>query len=82
MNKIDVFDIFFNGFSYTWKHNMILGIMFLLFGVLIVIVPQLLVVMVASFFMLGGVLMIAAGWMMRRFHQQYHSFRDELFEIF
>ena len=82
MNKIDVFDVFFNGFSYTWKHNMILGIMFLLFGILIVIVPQLLIVMVASLFMLGGLLMIVTAWTMRRFHRQYHSFRDELFDIF
>ncbi|HPB67598.1 MAG TPA: hypothetical protein PLT76_04055 [Candidatus Omnitrophota bacterium] len=82
MNKIDVFDVFFDGFSYTWKHQLLQGVLFLLFGVVIVLLPQLLVAMVASFFVVIGLILIGSAWTMRRFRKQYDGFRSELFEIF
>lgn len=82
MNKIDVFDVFFDGFSHTWKHQLLQGILFILFGVVIVMMPQLLVAMVASFFVVIGLVLIGSAWTMRRFRRQYDGFRSELFELF
>ncbi|HPN57125.1 MAG TPA: hypothetical protein PLD92_09765 [Candidatus Omnitrophota bacterium] len=82
MNKIDVFDVFFNGFSYTWKHQLLQGVLFILLGIIIVLMPQLLVAMVASFFVVIGLVLIGSAWAMRRVRKQYDGFRSELFEIF
>ena len=82
MNKIDVFDVFFNSFSYTWKHQLLQGVLFILLGIIIVLMPQLLVAMVASFFVVIGLVLIGSAWAMRRVRKQYDEFRSELFEIF
>ncbi len=82
MNKIDVFDVFFDGFSCTWKQQFIQGILFVLFGAVVVLMPQLLVAMIAAFFMLMGFILIGSAWTTRRFRKQYNGFRSELFELF
>ena len=82
MEKIDVFDFFMNGFSYTWRQQLIQGILFILFGITIVLVPQLLVAMVAAFFILIGLLLMTSAWSMRRIRKHYDGLRDELFELF
>ena len=82
MNKIDVFDVFFDGFSYTWKQQLLQGIVFILFGIVIVIMPQLLVAMVASLFIVIGLVLVGSAWSIRRFRKQYDGLRSELFELF
>ncbi len=82
MQKIDVFDVFFDGFSMTWKHQLLQGILFILFGVLIVLVPQLLVAMIASIFVVIGLVFISSAVALRRFRKRYDGFRSELFDLF
>lgn len=82
MQKIEVFDVFFNGFSSTWKHELIQGVLFILFGLTIVFFPQLLVAMIAAFFMLIGVILISSAWALRSFRRRYDSSRSEIFNLF
>lgn len=82
MNKIDVFDIFVDGFAHAWKQQLLQGMLFVLFGILVMMMPQLLVAMVAAFFMIIGALLIGMALSMRKFRKQYDGFRDELFTIF
>ena len=82
MQKVDVFDVFFDGFSATWKHQLWQGILFILFGVIIVMLPQLLVAMVASIFVIVGLIFVSSAFALRRFRKRYDGFRSELFELF
>jgi len=82
MNKIDVFDVFFDGFSHTWKQQLMQGALFILFGIVIILMPQLLVAMVASFFILIGIILSGSAWTVRRYRKRYDGLRSELFDIF
>ncbi len=82
MEKVEVFDVFSDGLTQTWRHQLIQGVLFILFGLLIALFPQLLVVMAAAFFMTIGVVWIVFAWGLRRFIRQYRGFRSELFELF
>jgi len=82
MQKIEVFDVFSSGFTHTWKHQLLQGILFILFAISIVVFPQLLAVMVASFFGVIGILLISSAWALRKFSKQYSGFRNELFDLF
>jgi len=82
MKRLDLFDFFANDLSFTWKHNLIQGILFIGFGIIILFFPQLLLAMIASFFVLLGIIFVAAAWFMRQFRRKYDGFREELFELF
>ncbi|MBN1521610.1 MAG: hypothetical protein JW928_03675 [Candidatus Aureabacteria bacterium] len=81
MKIMDVFDFFADDFSYAWKHSLFQGILFLLFGILILFFPQLLVAMIASFFAIIGIIMISSALRMRNYRKRYESFRGDLFDI-
>ncbi|RKY32521.1 MAG: hypothetical protein DRP74_02300 [Candidatus Omnitrophota bacterium] len=82
MKKIDVFDVFANGFSYTWKHHLIHGLLLLGFGLAVLFFPQLLVAMVASLFIIIGISFIGFAFSIKRFSRRYNDFRDEIFTLF
>lgn len=82
MNRSDVFQIFFNGFSYTWRQQFWQGLLFILFGMAVLAFPQLLVAMVASFFILIGLGLTAAAWTLRRLQRSYDGWRSEFYETF
>jgi hypothetical protein len=52
---------------------MITGLLFVLFGVLILLYPTLLVAMVAGLFMLFGLGMMATAWQFRRMKRESRS---------
>jgi len=82
MKKVDVFDMFANGFLYTWKHHLMHGLLLLLFGLAILFFPQLLVAMVASFFIIVGISFVVFALSMKRFSRRYRDFREEIFTLF
>jgi len=79
MNMTGFFDLFFDGFAHTWRHQLWQGVLFVLFGILILIMPQLLAVMVAGVLMLAGALLIVSAWNLRRLRRQYDGFRQAFF---
>jgi len=82
MKKVDVFDMFANGFSYTWKHHLMHGLLLIAFGLAVLFFPKLLVAMVASFFIIIGISFIGFALSMRRFSRRYSDFREEIFTLF
>jgi|GEM_PF-5124093 len=79
MNKTDLFDLFFDGFAHAWRHQLWQGILFVLFGILILVVPQLLAAMVAGVLILTGVVLMTSAWSLQRLRRQYNGFRQEFF---
>jgi uncharacterized membrane protein HdeD (DUF308 family) len=80
MDKRDFFDLFSEGFTQAWKYQMLQGVLFLLFGIVIFLVPRLLVAMISSFFIMIGILFISSAWKARHVTSRYDGFRDQFFE--
>ena len=60
--------IFYNGSSggsAPWGAMLAQGLFFILFGLLIVLVPQLLVVLISTFFIAIGAFLVLAAWRAR-----------------
>lgn len=81
MNRMNIFDSFMSNF-YDWKYHLLQGIMLVLFGVLIVLLPQLLVALIASLFMAMGTGVIATAWSLRRLERYHARAGAQFFEMF
>jgi hypothetical protein len=56
----------------------LLGLNFILLGVLIVLFPQLLAWLAAAFLFLNGAVLLLIAWKFRRLKKQYRQWRDTL----
>ena len=83
MKKFEVFDLFADELSGIWKVSLFQGLLFILLGILILMVPQLLAAMVASFFIVLGVTFLTFAWKSRKFQRNYDKrFRIEIRDLF
>ena len=62
----EAFDIFDDYSTFPWKYIMLLGIVFIVFGLLIIAAPVILVVLVASFFIMSGIMFVHYAWRAKR----------------
>jgi len=82
MNIYHVYDVFSEGLCESWKHQLFQGALFVLFGIVIVLMPQILVAIVAVFFVLIGLFFIRSALAMRQLRKKYNGFglgRSDLF---
>lgn len=56
----------------------LLGLNFILLGVLIVLFPQLLAYLVAAFLFLNGLVLLLIAWKFQQFKKQYRRWRESL----
>jgi len=83
MKKFEIFDIFANELSGVWKVSLFQGIMLILLGILILLIPQLLIAMVATIFILLGVSFLGFAWKYKKFQDNYYNrFRAEIEDYF
>ncbi len=66
-------------FSAPWRMLLILGLLFILIGVVIILVPEILIAFIASIFLLVGIYILLLAWEVRRhektlFHSRYRIF--------
>jgi len=80
MKLIEIFDFFADDFIYTYRHTLIQGILFLLFGILILLFPQILIFAISSFFIIIGLILILAATRIKRWKRQYEIFKDSFFD--
>lgn len=82
MKKIEIFDFFADDFAFGWKHNLLQGVLFIIFGLLIIKFPQIIAFMVSAFFILLGAIIIVGALFLRKLRKRYELFRNELFDLF
>ncbi len=67
-------------FTGLWSDQMLYGILFVLFGALIIVFPRILAAVVASVFFLIGFFLISSAWTFRTMAQCAQDSVDELFD--
>lgn len=83
MKKFEIFDICADALSGGWKVGFFQGMMLILLGILILLIPQLLVAMVAAIFILLGVSFLGFAWTYKKFRDDYDNrFRVEIDDVF
>ena len=82
MGKRDFFDLFAHSFSFAWRHAFVHGLVFLGFGLLMIIFPQLIVAMIASFLMVIGIGLVVSAMYMRNARKRFNSCREDFFDMF
>lgn len=73
MKKFEIFDIFANQFDHTSKGSVFIGILSILFGILILILPHILVMLVAAFFITLGISALIFAWQLRAYKNTYYD---------
>jgi len=81
MKKIDVDDLFGDDFSLGWKQNLLQGIVFIVFGVMVLFFPQLLVAFAAILFIFTGVSGLITAAVMRQRCNRYAEVRKGCVDI-
>ncbi len=80
MKIIKIFDFFADDFIFTYKYTLFQGILFILFGLLILFFPQILVIAISSFFILIGLILIGAATRLKRWKRDYEVFKTDFYE--
>ena len=81
MKKIHVDEFFSDDFSLGWKQNMLQGIVFTVFGVMVLFFPQLLVAFAAVLFIVIGFSGIITAVVMRQRNSRYEELRKGCIDI-
>lgn len=68
------------GFQSNWPGLIGFGIMSLLIGILIVLVPEILVAFIASLFLIIGIFSIFLGWKIRNIFKERQEIRIKINE--
>lgn len=80
--KVTFYDNFTDALTGTWSSFMLQGLLLILLGVLVMIMPQLLVAMVAATFIMLGVIFLAIAFKTRKLRNNYRVWREEFWEPF
>jgi uncharacterized membrane protein HdeD (DUF308 family) len=74
--EIRFYDDYTDAVTAPWWLFCLLGLNFILLGVLIVIFPELLAYLAAAFLLCNGLVLLLVGWKFRRFKKLYRGWRE------
>lgn len=78
--KIVFYDNFTKGLTDIWSTFVLQGILLVLLGVLVLVMPELIAAMVAACFIALGIGSIVIGLKTKKLKKHYKSWRDEFWE--
>jgi uncharacterized membrane protein HdeD (DUF308 family) len=76
--EIRFYDDYTDAVAAPWWMFCLLGLNFILLGVLIVLFPQLLAYLVAAVLFFNGLVLLLIAWKFRQFKKQYRRWRESL----
>jgi hypothetical protein len=76
--EIQFYDDYTDAVAAPWWMFCLLGLNFILLGLLIVLFPQLLAYLVAAFLFFNGLVLLLIAWKFWRFKKQYRQWREKL----
>ncbi|MBN1870394.1 MAG: hypothetical protein JW847_07470 [Candidatus Omnitrophica bacterium] len=80
MYRNSLFDIFRDRLFYPWKHQFVHGLLFVFFGVMIIVFPQILAAMAASVFILIGFFLISSAWTLKHLAKERGNYSNEFYD--
>ena len=78
--EIRFYDDYTDAVTAPWWLFCLLGLNFILLGVLIVIFPELLAYLAEAFLLFNGLVLLLVGWKFRRFKKLYRGWRETLWQ--